>query len=96
MKENRSVLDNMARVLVEKETIYNEEVLMLVKGADYKEVIAYMEEREGKPRENVFSVAVNPAKEAEKQTQEKSEEVVEATEQSTAAEAPEETKEDKE
>ncbi|MBE7093338.1 MAG: ATP-dependent zinc metalloprotease FtsH [Clostridiales bacterium] len=96
LKENRSVLDNMARVLVEKETIYNEEVLMLVKGADYKEVIAYMEEREGKPRENVFSVAVNPAKEAEKQTQEKSEEVVEATEQSTAAEAPEETKEDKE
>ena len=96
LKENRSVLDNMARVLVEKETIYNEEVLMLVKGADYKEVIAYMEEREGKPRENVFSVAINPAKEAEKQTQEKSEEVVEATEQSTAAEAPEETKEDKE
>ncbi|MBO5335211.1 MAG: ATP-dependent zinc metalloprotease FtsH [Clostridia bacterium] len=96
LKENRSVLDNMARVLVEKETIYNEEVLMLVKGADYKEVIAYMEEREGKPRENVFSVAVNPAKEAEKQSQEKSEEVVEATEQSTAAEAPEETKEDKE
>ena len=96
LKENRSVLDNMARVLVEKETIYNEEVLMLVKGADYKEVIAYMEEREGKPRENVFSVAVNPAKEAEKQTQEKSEEVVEAMEQSTAAEAPEETKEDKE
>ncbi len=95
LKENRSVLDNMARVLVEKETIYNEEVLMLVKGADYKEVIAYMEEREGKPRENVFSVAVNPAKEAEKETQEKAEEVVETAEQATA-EAPEETKEDKE
>ena len=66
LRENRSVLDNMARVLVEKETIYNEEVLMLVKGADYKEVIAYMEEQEKTPRENMFRVAINPAKEAEK------------------------------
>ena len=95
LKENRSVLDNMARVLVEKETIYNEEVLMLVKGADYKEVIAYMEEREGKPRENVFSVAVNPAKEAEKASEVQSEEGV-VVDQTTATEAPEETKEDKE
>ena len=78
LSENRSVLDNMARVLVEKETIYNEEVMMLVKGADYKEVIAYMEQQEGKPRENLFNVAINPAKEAEK-VEEKSEKKVEET-----------------
>ncbi len=41
--EHRSVLDNMARVLVERETIYTNEVDMLMKGADYKEVLAYME-----------------------------------------------------
>ena len=64
LKENRSVLDNMARVLVERETIYNEEVMMLIKGADYKEVLAFMDEQEGKPRGSLFSVGVNPAKEA--------------------------------
>ena len=41
--ENRKILDNMARVLVERETIYTAEVDMLMKGADYKEVLAYME-----------------------------------------------------
>jgi hypothetical protein len=54
-----------------------------------------MEEREGKPRENVFSVAVNPAKEAEKASEVQSEEGV-VVDQTTATEAPEETKEDKE
>ena len=43
LTENRSILDNMSRVLVEKETIYNEEVEMLMQGKDYKEVIAYMD-----------------------------------------------------
>ncbi len=43
LTENRSVLDNMARVLVERETIYTPEVDMLIKGADYKEVLRYME-----------------------------------------------------
>ncbi len=92
LKENRSVLDNMARVLVEKETIYNEEVLMLVRGADYKEVIAYMEAQEGKPRTNMFNVAINPAKETEK-----AEESVETVEKAETDEtvAPE-TKEDNE
>ncbi len=90
LKENRSVLDNMARVLVEKETIYNEEVMMLVKGADYKEVFAFMEEQEGKPRENMFAKAVNPAKEAAK-AEETAAKVTEGTEtEKTPAEAVEE------
>ncbi len=54
LKENRSILDNMSRVLVEKETIYTEDVAMLMKGADYKEVIAAMEEREGEHEANPF------------------------------------------
>jgi cell division protease FtsH len=36
LTENRSIMDNMSRVLVEKETIYTEEVQMLMKGASYK------------------------------------------------------------
>ena len=99
LKEHRSVLDNMARVLVEKETIYNEEVMMLLKGADYKEVIAYMEAQEGKPRDHMFTVAVNPAKEAEKQTEEpvaESAEAVEAVEQTEDTDSAEENKQDNE
>ena len=47
---NRNILDNMARVLVERETIYTAEVDMLMNGADWKEVLAYMEDHDkGKP-----------------------------------------------
>ena len=63
LKENRSVLDNMSRVLVEKETIYTEEVAMLMKGASYKEVVAYMEEREGEHKKNAFAQMTQPTKE---------------------------------
>ncbi len=54
IKENRSILDNMSRVLVERETIYTEEVAMLMKGASYAEVIAAMEAREGEHEANPF------------------------------------------
>ena len=40
LTENRSVLDNMVRVLFEKETIYTAEVDALIKGASASEVIA--------------------------------------------------------
>lgn len=46
LSENRSILDNMARVLIERETIYTEEVEMLMQGKSYSEVIAYMDEHE--------------------------------------------------
>ena len=36
----------MARVLVERETIYTAEVDMLMRGASYEEVLAYMEEHD--------------------------------------------------
>ena len=63
LKDNRSILDNMSRVLVEKETIYTEEVALLMKGADYKAVIAYMDEREGEHQNNPFASATTPSKE---------------------------------
>ncbi len=63
LKENRSILDNMSRVLVEKETIYTEEVAMLMKGADYKEVIAFMDGEESARKENPFAFATKPAPE---------------------------------
>ena len=63
LKENRSILDNMSRVLVEKETIYTEEVSMLMNGADYKEVIAFMDEKEDTHKSNPFVNMTKPSKE---------------------------------
>ncbi len=63
LTENRSILDNMSRVLVEKETIYTEEVAMLMKGSSYKEVIEWMDSREGDRRENPFKTASEPSPE---------------------------------
>ncbi len=52
--ENRSILDNMARVLVERETIYTAEVDMLMKGATYEEVLKYMESHDKDVPDNPF------------------------------------------
>ena len=51
---HRSVLDNMARVLIERETIYTEEVDMLMEGKSYAEIIAYMDEHDKNQQENRF------------------------------------------
>ncbi len=52
--ENRAILDNMARVLVERETIYTSEVDMLMKGATYTEVLSYMEDHDKETPDNPF------------------------------------------
>jgi ATP-dependent Zn protease len=46
LSEHRSVLDNMTRVLIERETIYTEEVEMLMQGKSYTEVIEYMDSQD--------------------------------------------------
>ena len=79
LKENRSILDNMSRVLVEKETIYTEDVAMLMKGASHKEVIEAMEAREGEHEANPFG-------------KEKEEEPLAENAEATQSEQTEETK----
>ena len=54
LSEHRDILDNMARVLVERETIYTEEVDMLMAGKSYKEVLDYMEEHDKEHPDNPF------------------------------------------
>ena len=54
LTENRKVLDNMARVLIERETIYTEEVDMLLEGATVDEVYAHMDKFEKAESENPF------------------------------------------
>ena len=48
LQANRAVMDNMVKVLFEKETIYTEEVNMLFDGKTADEVIAYIDERQAK------------------------------------------------
>lgn len=55
LSENRALLDTMARVLLEKETIYSDEVDMIIKGKSAQEVIKYMEERDTKSGGNPFT-----------------------------------------
>ncbi len=47
LKDNISILENMARLLVERETIYTEEVDMLMAGDDYKKVMEAMDSKVG-------------------------------------------------
>ena len=54
LTENRKILDNMARVLVERETIYSDEVDMLLEGKTPDEVYAQMDAKEKMAEENPF------------------------------------------
>ena len=54
LTENRSILDNMARVLIERETIYTDEVEMLMEGKSYNEVIEYMDKNDEQRSSNPF------------------------------------------
>ncbi|MDE5943705.1 MAG: ATP-dependent zinc metalloprotease FtsH [Clostridia bacterium] len=54
LSENRSILDNMARVLIERETIYMEEVDLLMQGKTYAEVIEFMDKADEKKDANPF------------------------------------------
>ena len=54
LTEHRKVLDNMARMLIEREKIYTEEVDMLLDGATADEVYAHMDKYEKQEEENPF------------------------------------------
>ena len=77
LKENRAILDNMARVLVERETIYTAEVDMLMQGASYTEVLEYMERHDKGMPDDPFGMrnASESEKAAEKKTEDRFEQV---------------------
>ena len=53
--ENKKLLDNMARLLVERETIFSEEVDMLMEGKSVEEIMVFMDENERVLSENPFA-----------------------------------------
>ena len=71
LSEKESVLHNMARILVEKETIHTEEVDMLMQGKSVEEVIAFMEAREGNESATTTKVAAPVEAPAEQTEQSK-------------------------
>ena len=55
LSENKKLLDNMARLLIERETIFTEEVNMLMEGKSVEEIMAFMDENERTLSENPFA-----------------------------------------
>ena len=54
LSENKSKLDNMARLLIERETIYQDEVDMIMEDKTAQEIMNIMEQRDGLYNENPF------------------------------------------
>ena len=51
---NKKLLDNMARLLIERETIYQDEVDLIMEGRDVKEILEFMDKRDKERIENPF------------------------------------------
>lgn len=66
LSENKPLLDNMARLLIERETIFTEEVDMLMEGKSVEEIIEYMDKNERTLSENPFERRSHGVKKAEK------------------------------
>ena len=67
LSANRRVLDNMARVLIERETIYTDEVDLLLEGASVDEVYAFMDKNEKLEEEDPFRRYAERSAEKDKQ-----------------------------
>ena len=57
LSENKELLHNMARLLIETETIYQDEVDLIMEGKSVKEIAEYMEQKETERKENPFKRA---------------------------------------
>ncbi len=55
LSENSTLLHNMARILVERETIFSEEVDMLMEGKSVEEIMEFMDKNERTLSENPFT-----------------------------------------
>ncbi len=56
LSENKEILDKMARLLIERETIYSDEVNMLMEGKSVEEIMDYMDKNAEAQRLDPFHV----------------------------------------
>ena len=101
LKENRTLLDNMARLLVERETIFTEEVDMLMEGKSVEEIMIFMDENEKRLSENPFErkkankvIVPEQVKTEEKPADQPTEALEETAEKTDATEKTEEENKD--
>ncbi len=99
LTEHKSKLDNMARLLIERETIYQEEVDMIMEGKTAVEIMKVMEGRDGLDKENPFR-KVDPTlqeeiKEVEKAEEKKAEEIKEVSTEENSVDNTEDNPENK-
>ena len=68
LAKNKKLLDNLARLLIERETIFAEEMDMIMEGKSVEEIMAFMDENERTLRENPFKrkSVIIPEQEAQK------------------------------
>ena len=87
LSENKNLLETMARLLIEKETIYQDEVDLIMEGKDVATITAFMESKEKERKENPFKRAEkNFAEKAEKAEKSEKTEQPEKTEKSEKSE----------
>ncbi len=60
LAKNKKLLDVMARVLIERETIFTEEVELIMKGCSAEEVVKFMDENEHVLSNDPFNRNTNP------------------------------------
>ena len=96
LAKNKKLLDNMARLLVERETIYSEEVDMLMEGKSVEEIMKFMDENDRTLRANPFkkeSVIVSE-KEAQAKKEKAEENLSEKAEEKQAEQKEEQTEQE--
>jgi cell division protease FtsH len=81
LAKNKKLLDNMARLLVERETIFTEEVDLLMEGKSVEEIIEFMDANEHNLKENPFERGFNKTIIKEEKKEEVSKTEQEITEQ---------------
>jgi cell division protease FtsH len=81
LSKNKKLLDNMARLLVERETIFTEEVDLLMEGKSVEEIIEFMDANEHNLKENPFERGFNKTIIKEEKKEEVSKTEQEITEQ---------------
>ncbi|MBR2384285.1 MAG: ATP-dependent zinc metalloprotease FtsH [Clostridia bacterium] len=68
LSANKNLLDTMARLLIERETIYQEEVDLIMEGKDVATIIEFMDKRQSERDSNPFKKAEVKANEEAKST----------------------------
>ena len=96
LSKNKKLLDNMARLLVERETIFTEEVDMLMEGKSVEEIMEFMDNHEKTLSENPFernSVIIKESqKKAKKSAQDAEKDLGEQNQQGEVQEVKEQPK----